>query len=441
MPISRADRRMSIASHLRQGRSLIAFLSAVGLARRGERTALAPERAGCAARKAVEVRGAKRYARRRRSAIATTAERALESDRSRRWTTCRSTVPTTNPFNSSVRNNGRVDKPGAVEEWSFEAKKGAFLLFELRAAQLGSPLQGVLTVCDAAGKELANIALRRPDCNSIPSLAVQRASGTRNIHRARCRGAAFRHRGGPEFAYRLRLAPAPPPSFKLQLVVDALTLPRGGSAKLKVTAERLGGFTEPIFLTVSGLPTGVKANPAMIAANQNAVEIIFVARQGLSHRRGPRPCGRWRPTRFPDLRRSGHFRRTWIIGHRHAAAWRRDAGAVQDCWRFRYAETRRARLRLQARKYKLENCWQRLPDGPIEISLADRQARHLQGVTGPTLTVPPGVQRIRVHGAVATLDGNRPHMPRVRPGCRRGQGRRPLVTSSASAKLEAEQIR
>lgn len=29
-------------------------------------------------------------------------------------------------------------------------------------------------------------------------------------------------------------------------------------------------------------------------------------------------------------------------------------------------------------------------DGPIEISLADRQARHLQGVTGPTITVPPG---------------------------------------------------
>src|SRR5262249_45618479 len=27
-------------------------------------------------------------------------------------------------------------------------------------------------------------------------------------------------------------------------------------------------------------------------------------------------------------------------------------------------------------------------DGPVEITLADRQARHLQGVTGPALTVP-----------------------------------------------------
>src|SRR5260370_41453653 len=28
--------------------------------------------------------------------------------------------------------------------------------------------------------------------------------------------------------------------------------------------------------------------------------------------------------------------------------------------------------------------------GPLEVSLADRQARHLQGVTGPTITVPAG---------------------------------------------------
>jgi hypothetical protein len=30
-------------------------------------------------------------------------------------------------------------------------------------------------------------------------------------------------------------------------------------------------------------------------------------------------------------------------------------------------------------------------DGPIEVRLADRQMRHLQGVTGPTVTVPAGV--------------------------------------------------
>ena len=39
------------------------------------------------------------------------------------------------------------------------------------------------------------------------------------------------------------------------------------------------------------------------------------------------------------------------------------------------------------RHYKLERNGF---EGPIEISLADRQIRHLQGVTGPTIVVPPG---------------------------------------------------
>src|SRR5207253_1009879 len=39
------------------------------------------------------------------------------------------------------------------------------------------------------------------------------------------------------------------------------------------------------------------------------------------------------------------------------------------------------------RSYKIER---KDFDGPIEVSLADHQARHLQGATGPTITVPAG---------------------------------------------------
>ena len=46
-----------------------------------------------------------------------------------------------------------------------------------------------------------------------------------------------------------------------------------------------------------------------------------------------------------------------------------------------------ARGGMHKRKYKIERNGY---DGPIEISLADRQARHLQGVEGPTITVPAG---------------------------------------------------
>ena len=39
------------------------------------------------------------------------------------------------------------------------------------------------------------------------------------------------------------------------------------------------------------------------------------------------------------------------------------------------------------RKYKIDRGGF---DGPIQVRLADKQARHLQGVTGPVLTLKPG---------------------------------------------------
>lgn len=42
---------------------------------------------------------------------------------------------------------------------------------------------------------------------------------------------------------------------------------------------------------------------------------------------------------------------------------------------------------MHSRKYTVERIGY---DGPIEVRLADRQARHLQGVTGPTVVVPAG---------------------------------------------------
>src|SRR5207253_2100510 len=67
----------------------------------------------------------------------------------------------------------------------------------------------------------------------------------------------FSTRGGPNFAYRLRVDRPQSPDFRIGLVTDMVTLPREdpaaapkapkkGQARLKVTAERLAGFKEPI---------------------------------------------------------------------------------------------------------------------------------------------------------------------------------------------------
>ena len=127
-------------------------------------------------------------------------------------------------------------------------------------------------MCDAQGKELARAEAAPTQLDPVLTFTPP-ADGVYCVRVAD----RFPNRGGPEFAYRLRLAPAVP-GFRLQLAADVLTLPRGGQAKLKVTAERLGGFNDAIPLTIDGLPPGVKvAANAAIPAGQNAVEIAFTA--------------------------------------------------------------------------------------------------------------------------------------------------------------------
>jgi hypothetical protein len=267
--------------------------------------------------------------------------------------------------------NGRIEKAGAVDSWRFTAKKGDWLTLELRAAQLGSPLQGVLSVCDAAGKELARAEATATQVDPAMEFVVP-ADGEYQVHVAE----RFRHRGGPEFAYRLRLT-APTPGFRLHLASDAVTVPRGGQVKLKVNVARIGPYMDAIPLTIEGLPAGVKANPATIGAKQNTGDITFVADKDAvidaAHLtiRGP---GNQVAT-LPGA--PGQTETSTVL---LAVALSAPFKIVGD-YDMRWA----SRGTVYKRKYKIERNGF---DGPIEISLADRQARHLQGVTGATITVP-----------------------------------------------------
>jgi hypothetical protein len=276
--------------------------------------------------------------------------------------------------------NGRIDRPGDVDHWAFAARKGVALALELRAQQLGAPLQGVLTVCDASGKELARAEAAAAD----PVLSFTApADGTYCVRVAD----RFRSRGGPEYAYRLRIAPPPPPGFRLQLPADVLTLSRGGTAKLKVTAERRGGFAEAIPLTVEGLPAGVKVANNTIPAKQSATELVFTAEKSALIEgsriqiRGSVEVGGEAVTQtaaLPALRGVAEVDSVLL-----AVALPVPFKVVGD-----YDQRLAPRGTIHRRRYKIERGGY---DGPLEVSLADRQMRHLQGVTGPTITVPAGV--------------------------------------------------
>jgi hypothetical protein len=276
--------------------------------------------------------------------------------------------------------NGRIEKPGDVDWWSFSAHKGQTLVLELRAQQLGSPLQGVLTVCDAQGKELAHGETAAGQLDPVVTFAPP-ADGLYCVRVAD----RFHTRGGPEFAYRLRIAPATA-GFHLQLAADVLTLPRGGSAKLKVTADRLGGFTDAVALTIDGLPTGVKAANLLIPAGQNTVEIAFSADAAAA-------IDVSRLTIRGEAKKDGKpiVEKAVLPAPRGQPETDTVLLAVALPTSFKIVGDYDMRLSprgsVRHRHYRIERGGY---DGPIEVRLSDRQARHLQGVRGPTVVVPAG---------------------------------------------------
>ncbi len=279
--------------------------------------------------------------------------------------------------------NGRIERPGDVDHWGFAARKGEVIALELRAARLGSPLHGVLAVGDATGKVLTSTEAPGPRADPVLSFTAP----TDGNYWVRV-GDHFRMRGGPAHAYRLRMGPPPQPDFRLHLAADVLTLRRGDQGKLKVAVERRSGFAGPITLAVEGLPPGVKAVKATVPAGQadadlaltaDATAAVGAARLTV---RGTAAVGPGTVTRTAALPAAPGVPETDSV---LLAVALPVPFKVVGAYDFRLAP----RGTLFHRRYKIERNGF---DGPLEVSLADHQMRHLQGVTGPTVIVPAGVR-------------------------------------------------
>ncbi len=272
--------------------------------------------------------------------------------------------------------NGRIGKSGQIDDWKWQAKKGDTWEFELRAAKLGSKLDGVLTICDREGKVLTSAQASPAD----PT--VRFAVPADGDYRVQIQD-RFRSRGGPEFAYRLRITGPPKvEDFRLTIGADVLTLPRKGTVKMKVTAERIAKFSETINLEVQGLPKHVTFTPTTIQSYATTVELTFKADEAAKIDAARLTIvgttkDRERIAKLPAVR--GLPEQTSVL----LAITLPTPFVIKGDYDMGFA----ARGAMHKRKYKIERNGY---DGPIEISLADKQARHLQGVEGPTIVVPGG---------------------------------------------------
>jgi hypothetical protein len=155
--------------------------------------------------------------------------------------------------------------------YRFRAEKGQRLLLEVAARRLGSELDSVLSVQDAAGKELAgNDDVEGGGKDSRLEFTAPEAgeyvARVRDLH----------DRQGPGFFYRLHLTAGP--DFRLTFFPDRPAVGRGGRVPITVKASRTNGFDGEIAIEVSGLPEGVRLlGPARIRAGRGEAHLLLAA--------------------------------------------------------------------------------------------------------------------------------------------------------------------
>jgi len=153
--------------------------------------------------------------------------------------------------------NGRIQKAGEGDVYSFHAKKGETFTFEAISRREGSPLDSVLRLLDAKGRTLG-------EGDDLSDRGRTSADGIIENWRAPADGTYaieirdLLQRGGPTFVYFLKIT-HPEPDFELLLDTDKTELTPGTSGVFFVNSLRKNGFDGEISLAVDGLPEGVTA--------------------------------------------------------------------------------------------------------------------------------------------------------------------------------------
>jgi len=172
--------------------------------------------------------------------------------------------------------NGRIGQAGDADVFRFEGRAGDEIVAEVDARRLASPLDSVLKLTDATGKQLAfndDYEDKASGLNTHHADSYLRATlpvrGSYYVHLA-----DTQHKGGDEYAYRLRVSP-PQPDFELRVVPASLTARTGMSVPLTVYALRKDGFTNDITLAFKDAPAGFTLSGARVPANQDQVRMTL----------------------------------------------------------------------------------------------------------------------------------------------------------------------
>lgn len=174
--------------------------------------------------------------------------------------------------------DGRIETPDDSDSYVFDGEAGSQIVAEVFARRLQSPLDSVLELTNAAGQRLAaNDDYEDKGAGLVTHHADSRIAFTLpGTGKYFLRIADAQHRGGRDFAYRIRLGP-PQPDFELRVVPSTINVRAGASVPVTVYALRRDGFAGEIVLGLKDAPRGFGLSGARIPAGADSVRMTLTA--------------------------------------------------------------------------------------------------------------------------------------------------------------------
>ncbi len=178
---------------------------------------------------------------------------------------------------------GRIDEPGDIDSFAFQANERDRLVFQLDARKVGSSMFDPHVAVLAADGDIVGINDDQPSFynprNRDAKLELQIPGAPNCAQRSdrfflQVRDTS-KHSGEGLF-YLLR-ARKQTPDFELAAPSDRIFVERGGEATVSLRLRRLEGFLEDVTVVVDGLPPSVVAKPLVIRATKAAGDLKLQA--------------------------------------------------------------------------------------------------------------------------------------------------------------------
>lgn len=215
------------------------------------------------------------------------------------WTEMVETEPNNTTGNATavttpITLNGKIDKSGDVDYFSFEIEAPQLLVFEVEALNLSSKLDALLTLY-GPGKPMEDSENMAWNDGKEQVLMVNDdgiSADARidwNFEEAGKYSVAIRdlnNQGGETYPYRLNIRPLEPDCQLSVVALDIRNRPtamdnprvsRGSSVTLQVDVTRLDQFAGPIRLLCPDLPRTFDVSPTIVGANQNRAMLTITA--------------------------------------------------------------------------------------------------------------------------------------------------------------------